>query len=273
MLYISNEVIRDENLTDEAIIVYVFLQVLTYSPNYDSVTFSVSQIVDQAYGEVHSHSINNKVKNALIEIINNGYLDIKQESLQWWRVFMSSYKVQAQGYVPVDADAIRKILDEEDLRNRPTIVRYYLLLLSTIHTKSKVGIYDQDWFRNVLDVSKQTLSKYTRILEKLELIYVYRSAFSDISNTYGRFCDKELVEIEGDKRSKGHEAHENANSKRRYVAMYRSFLNGKEYDIDTLKKIYSVMQDRNNELKNLGANARGDVYDLGPLIDKIKAEC
>ena len=33
------------------------------------------------------------------------------------------------------------------------------------------------------------------------------------------------------------------------------------------------MQDRNNELKNLGANARGDVYDLGPLIDKIKAEC
>jgi hypothetical protein len=107
----------------------------------------------------------------------------------------------------------------------------------------------------------------------LNLIYVYRSALTTVSNTYGRFCDKELVEIEGSKRSKGHEAHEDANSKRRYVAMYRSFLSGKQYDIDTLKKIYSVMQDRNNELKNLGANARGDVYDLDPLIDKIKAEC
>lgn len=272
MLYVSNEVIRDEHLSDEAIVVFLFLQVLTYSPNYESVTFNISQVVDQAYGEVNSHSINYKVKNALKEIISNGYLDITQESSQWWRIFMTSYRVQDQGYVAVDADSVRKILDEEDLRNRPTIVRYYLLLLSTIHTKTKVGTYDQDWFCELLHVSKQTLSKYTKILEKLKLIYVYRSALTTVSNTYGRFDDKEFIDIEGSKRSKGREAHENANAKRKYVAMYRSFLDGKEYDRETLNEILKAMKARNAELEELGANARGDVYDLQPLIDKINGE-
>lgn len=271
MLYVSNDVIRDKNLTDEAVVVYVFLQVLTYSPNYDSVTFNTSQIVDQAYGEVSSHSVGDKVKAGLKCIIDNGYLDIRRESSHWWRIFMTSYTLQENGYVAVDASVIRSIMDKENLYNRPSIVRYYLLLLSSIYTKTKVGTYDQGWFCNILGVTKQTISKYTKVLEDLNLIYVYRSAFSNISNTYGRFEDRELVRIEGGKRSHGREAHDNANIKRRYVTMYRHFIEGKEYEQDVLKEILQAMESRNNELAQLGANARGEVYDLQPLIDKINA--
>lgn len=271
MLYISNEVIRDENLSNEAVVVYAFLQILTYSPNYESVTFNVSQIVDQVYGEINSHSINDKIKVGLISIVNNGYLDIIPISPQWWRIFMTSYKVSEEGYVAVSADALRKIMDDEHIKNKPSILRYYLLLLTTIYTKTKVGIYDQSWFCERLSVSKQTLSKYTRFLEEKKLIAVYRSALTSVSNTYGRFEDKALVDMEGGKRSHGREAHENANTKRKYVAMYRSFLEGKEYDQDTLKEILKAMKARNNELQDLGANARGEVYDLQPLIVKINS--
>ena len=264
MLYISNEIIRDEDLSDEAIVAYAFLQILTYSPNYDSVTFNIAQLVDQTYGQVNSHSVYDKVKYAFREIVNNGYLDIRQESSHWWRIFMTSFKVADEGYVQVSADDIRTIIDEESIRNKPSIVRYYLLLLSTIYSKTKVGIFDQEWFCKQMDLSKQTISKYTMFLEEMELIYVYRSGKNHISNTYGRFEDKELIRIEGEKRSQGCEAHANANTKRK-------FLEGKEYDQDTLKEILNVMRDRNNELLNLGTNARGEVYDLQPLIDKINA--
>ena len=273
MIYISNEIIRDENITDDAVVVYVFLQILTYSPNYDSVTFNVSQIVDQAYGEVNSHSVCDKVKAGLKSIVDNGYLDIIKESSHWWRIFMTSYKVADEGYVAISADAARTIMDDEHIRNKPSILRYYLLLLTTIYTKTKVGTYDQSWFCEKLGVSKQTLSKYTRFLEEKQLIAVYRSALNNVSNTYGRFDDKALVDIEGGKRSQGREAHENANIKRKYVAMYRSFIDGKEYPVDTLKEILKAMQARNYELQDLGANARGEVYDLQPLIDKINREC
>lgn len=272
MLYISNEVIKDENLSDDALVVYVFLQILTYSPNYESVTFNAAQIVDQAYGEINSHSVKDKVKVGLKDIIDNGYLDIVKESPRWWRIFMTSYKVSEEGYTAVEAENIRKIIDDEAIRNKPLIVRYYLLLLTTIYSKTKVGTFDQSWFCDKLKISKQTLSKYTTILEDKKLIAVYRSALKHVSNTYGRYEDKELVKIEGGKRSQGREAHENANVKRKYVAMYRQFLEGKDYDIETLKEILKAMQARNDELKDLGSNARGEVYDLCPLIDRINQQ-
>lgn len=269
MLYISNEVIRDKSLSDDAVLAYFFLQVLTYSPNYDSVTFNVSQIVDQAFGLTNSHSIQERIKVGLKNIVDNGYLDAVKESSHWWRIYMTSYQAQDQGYTAVDASAVRTIVDDEKLRNKPSVVRYYLLLLSTVYTKTRVGIYDQEWFCSILNLTKQTLSKYTQILEDKKLIYVYRSALMNISNTYGRYEDEELIIAEGVKRSKGREAHENANTKRKYVSMYRSFMDGKEYDNDTLLEILRGMKERNNELLNLGANARGEVYDLQPLIDRI----
>ena len=119
--------------------------------------------------------------------------------------------------------------------------------------------------------TKQTISKYTKILEDAQLIYVCRSATMNTSNTYGRYEDAELIELEGKKRSQGRLAHKNANNKRKYVSMYRSFMNGKEYDKGTLAEILKGMRERNNELLTLGANARGEVYDLQPLIDKINA--
>lgn len=271
MLYIANEIIRDENLSDDEVLVYVFLQILTYSSNYDSVTFNVKQIVDQAYGEVNSHSCYDSVNSAFNSIVKKDYLDIVKESPRWWRIYMTSFAVTKEGYVVVDADDIRKIVDEESLRNRASVVRYYLLLLSSIYSKTKVGTYDQSWFANVMKVTNQTLSKYLAILEDMQLVAVYRSALNNVSNTYGRYDDMALVRMEGEKRSKGREAHENANSKRKYIRMYRSFLDGKEYDKDTLKEILHAMNERNNEILNLGMNARGKKYDLQPLIDKINA--
>lgn len=272
MIYVTKEVINDENLSADAVMAYVFLQVLTYSPNYDSVTFNISQLVDQMYGVVNSHSMQSKVKESFKEIIDNGYLDVVKESPLWWRIYMSSYKETAGGYVVVDANNIRDIVDEENLRNRPLIIRYYLLLLSSIYSKTKVGTNNQDWFCTKLNVSRQTLSKYNKILTEKKLIYIYHSALTSVSNTYGRYEDAEFVRIEGNKRSHGHEAHENANTKRKCVAMYRRFLEGKEYDKETLNDIYNVMRERNNEILNLGKSARAEAYDLQPLIDKISQE-
>ena len=270
-MIIINDLIYDEDLSDNDVMVYVFLKILTYSENYESCLFNVAEIVDQIYGEINSHSTTALITKSLENLMNSGYVLTKRKNQNSWHMFMTSYNLNPKDtFTIVNPNYLRKIVDSE-YRNKPTILRFYMMLMSTVYRETKVGTYDRSWFASKLDVSNNTISKYMTILEKLGIIYVYRAADFYTSNTYGAIEDKKAIKAEGEKRSHKHRAHENANEKRKYVAMYQNFINGKEYPISVVEDIFTHMKERNAEIERLGNNARATVYDLQPLIDKINA--
>jgi len=271
MLVLPNELVRDPNITDQELFVYVFTKVLTYSTNYESCMFSVTEVMDQAYGESSSHSTYDRFSSAFKSLIAKGYLRIRKVNKQAWYIFMETFALdEDESYFKVEPEDLRLLVDSIK-KNRATVFRYYLLLLSTINLKTKVGFYDRTWFANILNITPNTVGNYTQQLEKLKLISVYRSADFTTSNTYGLYVDSERVRTEGAKRSKGRELSAASNMKRRYVQMYQNFMNGYDYNIVQLQDIYEHMKWRNEELAKLGDKARGEVYDLSPLIAKIKA--
>ena len=272
MILIPNDVVFDVELSDNDVMIYAFLKVLTYSDNYDSCLFSVAEVVDQIYGESNSHSQSSMVSKSLEHLMKAGYILTTKKSQSSWHIFMSGYNmVPDESYTLFNPVYFRKIVDAQ-IRNKANVLLYYMMLMSTVYKKSKVGICDQMWFAKKLDVAPDTISRYTETLEELEVIAVYRAADFYTSNTYGSYENREYVESEGRKRARGRQAKSNANEKRRGVTLFQNFLNGKEYPIKTLKEILATMEKRNIEIYELGQSARAVPYDLQPLIDKIKRE-
>lgn len=272
MILIPNDVVFDVELSDNDVMIYAFLKVLTYSDNYDSCLFSVAEVVDQIYGESNSHSQSSMVSKSLEHLMKAGYVLTTRKSQSSWHIFMSGYNmVPDESYTLFNPVYFRKIVDAQ-IRNKANVLRYYMMLMSTVYKKSKVGICDQMWFAKKLDVAPDTISRYTETLEELEVIAVYRAADFYTSNTYGSYENREYVESEGRKRARGRQAKSNANEKRRGVTLFQNFLNGKEYPLNILKEILATMEKRNIEIYELGQSARAVPYDLQPLIDKIKRE-
>lgn len=270
MLYLSQQLILDQNLTNEEVLTYVFVQIQTYSNNYDSCILRTSDVVDQAFGEVNSHSLNVRIRKNIHSLIEQGYLDVITQN-QTLRIFMTSFEPNKEDrFIKVDASDLRDIVDKTE-RKKADMLRFYLLVLTTI-TQNKTGCHDEGWFAKVMNVSNQTICRYFSHLEKIQKIYVYRSASFYQSNTYGRFNDKKAIESMGERRSGGRKAHSDANEKRRCVAIYYNFLEGKDYPIDVLKEVLAKLEQRNEQIKNLGDRGRGQLYDLQPLIDKINGK-
>ena len=186
MLFIPNEVIRSKELTNDEVVAYVFLQIHTYSVNYDSCQFTIPQVVDQIKGITKSHSTYDHMALAIKKLIKKGALVITQENSKCWRIFMQSFELPEEGgFVKVDAEDLRSIMDCK-ARGKSKLLRYYLLLLSYMHPTCKK---EMTWFANELGTSVKTISTYNQHLEELKLIKVKRSDQLYDSNTYSRYKD------------------------------------------------------------------------------------
>lgn len=272
MIYVPHEVVRDEKLSNDDILAYVFTQIQTYSENYDSCILRVADVVDQAFGECNSHKINAKISRSIKKLIDTGNLDVMTEKSKVHRIFMSSFQPSSEGgFVKVAANEMRDIVDNVP-RYKSDVLRCYLLILSSLN-QTNTGIFERSWFAEIMDVGEDSVTRCFQVLEDQKKIYVYRAPTDFyISNTYGLYEHKESVIRVGQQRSKSRKVNNKANEKRRYVSMYYSFLDGKEYPTDTLEKILEFMEKRNKEITDLGVRARGKTYDLTPLIDKINAQ-
>lgn len=140
-----------------------------------------------------------------------------------------SEKKQKDFYVGVENTEIHKILlfSDKYYTRSISLLRFYIYILSTIH-KKKDDKYTGVGFtsiQNMVDATgynKKTISSYLRSLVELELLYIYKAKdfvlFDDggiveISHTYGRFKDKELIEKIG----KEHEEEYGMNLKSKHV--------------------------------------------------------
>ena len=208
----------------------------------------------------------------------------------------SEWIINIESMVNKDTDAARQkkdyytAMDESEvhtiLMSNPkhypkaiSLLRFYVYVLSTLIKKEEkrkgVGFTSVKDMVGTIGCNEKTILSYLKQLEEMNLIYVYRpKAFiryengdiSEISHTYGRFCDKDKIMQIGKEHEETYGTNsksefkrirkENGDKTRSYSQKYNRLVDltskGSEcpYSYDECKEIYAAMQELNQRYKN-----------------------
>ena len=216
-MLVSQEFVRNPEFTNYDIAVWCYAFIETYAPYKDHALLSTTIIADQMFGNIGTKRYNcEEISKSLKHLVDSEMLHAEQVGKQYYRVYKDSFDIPDDNhYFRVEIPEIRSIFE----RNRPfSILRHYLLVLSTINPKTKCGFCSNEKMASFLGEDIETITRYNNILHDMRLIYVYRGVYS--SNTYGRYEDKDSVIAEGNKRSGNRQVKLGANHKRRMTQLY-----------------------------------------------------
>lgn len=283
-----------ECVSDEALMVYVALRRF-YQREINNYYVSMNMIYYNLFGKFDKSKNNRyiieKLKIGLNELINIGivsYVSIispKEFILDLTKIEYDTSKAKEtkEYFVIIDDTEIFKIMNCDNA-NKFKLCRYFIYLVGTfnnsketnsIHAlRNDVGYSPLEYMVDQTEISENTIINYNTLLEELKLIYIYKAPYikrnndgeiNGITNTYGRYKNKELVEKAGIShlQAVGYDANEKrvkkANGKRNrsYSMKYNSFCSGKKYDYDTLKEMYETLVEYN---KNLVKQYKSDKY-------------
>jgi len=190
-------------------------------------------------------------------------------------------KLSRDFYTFVDDKEIHKILNLNNkyFTKSINLLRFYLYVLSTIFKSGKhkgVGFTSLSNMVEDTGIGSKTISSYLAILMENELLYIYKSKdfikfdtgeFIEISHTYGRFKDKDLiVEIgkthENEYSSKLNSKHKKVkkptNNIRSYAQKYAYIKKSIEEtgvipynDEDKIKDVYKFMKKLNKKQEGI----------------------
>ena len=218
MVYVRDDLIRDPNFTNEDVAVWCYVNMMEYSALKTNDLTSSARIAYQMFNTLDiNHGITDRITASLQYLIETKMLLGKRVSKQYYDISNKTFNTTLwEHFTKVDESAIRRIFSEH---KRPfAILRYYLLMLTTIDTKTKVGTWKSETLADLLKIDVTTLTRYYKAMEKLELIYIYRGIHS--SNTYGRFENKDLIIAAGNKRTDGKQIKTAANHRRQMTQWY-----------------------------------------------------
>ena len=109
-------------------------------------------------------------------------------------------------FVVVELWEMQKIFSES---NKPfNVFTFFVNLIGTINNKTKEWHMSQDDMAGLWGASKRTINNYLKQLENMQLIYVYKhkkrrkdGTYQKLNNSYGRYCDKDVIIAEAQKYS------------------------------------------------------------------------
>ncbi len=133
------------------------------------------------------------VKRGLVKIDkqdNNAFVIDTSES----KIIVNDKKVN---FITLDINELHTIFK---LKQPFNILEFFVYLVGTINNKTKEWHLSQDQMIDSYGGSKSTINSYLEELERVNLIYVYRSnkrkadgKYHNINNSYGRYRDKDKV--------------------------------------------------------------------------------
>ena len=249
MNLLSSRIIRDEALTNHDIATLCFIKMCGYTPLCHNILLSTQSIVFQMYNTINvNRGIYNKTIESISTLIELGHLKAEKLNNTSYKLDTSQFKY-TKDWLPCvgyEEDDLRHIMLTQ--KHPVDILRYYLYLLSTVNSSTHYGYWSLDKLSEELGITTQTIIKYNKILEDMQLIYIYHSGNS---NTYGYYTDKDIIEQEGRKRSNA-----KANHRRRVTQMYNQVKDGRVYDEKTMGELHKWCQ----ELNQVGSSYDLDIF-------------
>lgn len=222
-LFLNNAVIRDTNLSDYEVAVYVALRSL-YDSQKELQYVTYNSVVFELYGNLQiSRRYMDHIKFALNSLVKNGLIKkIDSISATEFIVDMSGLHFEQNSekgvfYTAITLEEVHRIMNIDTPKDNFAILRYFIILISSIcHDKGTydhfscydahtdfVGFMTQDTLSGWCGTTKARIIEYNSILETEKIIYTYRHTqnkkdketgqIMSFPNHYGRYEDKEWI--------------------------------------------------------------------------------
>ncbi len=222
-LFLNNAVIKDKNLDNYDIAVYVALRSL-YDVQLDSQVLTFNMIAYALYGSRnYTKYTMNHIKSAFENLGLKGLIKkVDSYSTTEFIVDMSGLHFEQNTstgvfYTAITLEEVHRIMNIDTPKDNFAILRYFIILISSIcHDKGTydhfsyydahtdfVGFMTQDTLAGWCGTTKARIIEYNSILETEKIIYTYRhkqnrkdketGQIMSFSNHYGRYEDKQWI--------------------------------------------------------------------------------
>lgn len=220
-LFLNNAVIKDMNLNDYEIAVYVALRSI-YDPQKELQYITHNSIVFELY---HTLCVSRRclqhIKSAVNSFIEKGLIkktdaySTTEFIIDMGNLHFEQNTEKGIFYTVVTLDEVHRVMNIETKKDNFAILRYFIILISSIcHDKGTyehtvgccehtdfVGFMTLDTLADWCGTTKARIIEYNSILEAEKIVYTYRhkqnkkdketGQIMSFSNHYGRYEDKQ----------------------------------------------------------------------------------
>ncbi len=295
-ILIRKDILRNEKVSDEAIAVYCALckYYALYCKGYSFTSYlSIEYLEHLLFDKVKNKGIDKILKKALNNLIDLGFVKpidvLKNGSGVYDMSSLLCFK-KNRYYVEITVDELDAIMGIKYVRFN--LLRYFLALIDSFTTTNSIGdkykfkmsVASIDNLAKISMTSPTSVMKYNSILQNNKIIYIAKScvtrridkssknSLTQISNVYSRYEDKKACNdyvktTSPSYKKEAYKVHKEVNTSRKYIQMYNQMLKGREYDLETVKEIYSYVKHWNYKKREEYMNKYGDE---SGLEDKLK---
>lgn len=222
-LFLNNAVIRDTNLSDYEVAVYVALRSL-YDSQKELQYVAYNSVVFELYKNLQiSRRYLNHIKSSLDSLVKRNLIKkVDEYSATEFIIDMSGLHFEQNTnkgvfYTVITLEEVHRIMNIDTKKDNFAILRYFIVLISSIcHDKGTydhsdcygahtdfVGFMTLDTLADWCGTTKTRIIEYNSILETEKMIYTYRHSqnkkdkktgqIMSFSNHYGRYEDKQWI--------------------------------------------------------------------------------
>lgn len=281
-LFLPKELTSNQNHSDYSIAVYCSLKalastsILEFGTSPEQIGFLLTKTLD------HSRRFNDYLKDGLDDLIAAQIISKIGESKKSYYLDCSKLWTDSDDlpFTIITLNEAQKIFEVENVNNFK-LLRFFIFVIGTIsnqidvwinssdHKIRTVGNLTIDYISKASGISSRTAIEYFKILEDIELLYVYRQKdfiideignIKKLSNVYGRKKDKIYIDTFANNQKVNKEAYrytnknvESVNYNRRLAQMYNHLLNGKDtgYSEKQILEIYNYVLSENKKYTTL----------------------
>lgn len=193
-LFLNNTVIRDTNLSDYELAVYIALRSL-YDSQKELQYVAYNSVVFELYNNLQiSRRSMNHIKSALDSLVKKNLIKkVDEYSTTEFIIDMSGLHFEPNKdkgifYTVITLEEVHRIMNIDTKKDNFAILRYFIILISSIcHDKGTydhsdcfgahtdfVGFMTQDTLAEWCGTTKARIIEYNSILETEKMIYTYR---------------------------------------------------------------------------------------------------
>ncbi|NBJ95483.1 hypothetical protein [Parablautia muri] len=222
-LFLNNAVIRDTNLSDYEVAVYVALRSL-YDSQKELQYVAYNSVVFELYKNLQiSRRYLNHIKSSLDSLVKKNLIKkVDEYSATEFIIDMSGLHFEQNTnkgvfYTVITLEEVQRIMNIDTKKDNFAILRYFIVLISSIcHDKGTydhsdcygahtdfVGFMTLDTLADWCGTTKARIIEYNSILEAEKIIYTYRhnqnkkdketGQIMSFSNHYGRYEDRQWI--------------------------------------------------------------------------------
>jgi len=297
VLSIPERLVTDNAFSNYSLAIYCVLRTLSQPTQIPILCVTQNQIEFYLTGKISKKRLmSDYIKCGINELVDNHIIEKIDDVQKHYILDCTNLRTDIinEHFIVVTFGEVRQIFKVENV-NKFLLLRYFVLLMSTISSKITVylengeyksrviGNFTIDYLAELSGIGVRTIIEYNKILEEIGLIYIYRqndfiidkeNNIKRLNNIYGRVSDIEYIIAFANNQQKHHESYryvknnnKKANTKRRLAQMYQQILKGndKKYSNAEIISVYEYVVSENEKYEHMYEKNQYEGY-----LDKIR---